>query len=29
MKEAIILWNDLGFYIWMCNWRKANVVCEN
>ena len=28
LKYAIELWDDLGFYIWMMNWRKANIQCE-
>lgn len=28
MKEAIRLWDDLGFYIWCCQWARANRVCE-
>ena len=28
MKEAIRLWNDLGFYIWCQHWKRANNVCK-
>lgn len=28
MKEAIILWNDLEFYIWCKLWKRANNVCK-
>lgn len=26
MKESIKLWNDLSFYIWSNNWRRADVI---
>ena len=28
MKEAIRLWDDLGFYIWCQQWKRANNVCK-
>lgn len=28
MKEAIRLWNDLNFYIWCNQWKKANSICK-
>ena len=28
LKQAIALWDWLGFYIWMENWRRANMQCD-
>ena len=28
ITKSIQLWDDLGFYIWMHNWRKADEICK-